>query len=55
MKKYSISELKKKKMKTELSKNRLTQEFGQMDIKKKLDHSFSLVSNSCLTTNFAFK
>ena len=34
MKKYPISEL-KKKMKTELSENRLIEEFGKMDIKKK--------------------
>ena len=34
-----------KKMKMELSKDRLAQEFGLMDIRTFLDHSFSLVSN----------
>ena len=38
-----------------LSKYRLTQDFGPMDIIIFLDPSFSLVSNFMLTTNFAFK
>ena len=54
MKKYPISERKKKIMKTELSKNRLTQEFGKKDIKKNLDHSFSLVSNFMFNNKFCF-
>ena len=39
----------------ELSKYKLTQEFGLMDIITFLNPSFSLVSNFMLTANFAFK
>ena len=55
-KKIQISKLFiKKKMKMELSKYRLTQDFGLMDIIIFLDPSFSLVSNFMLKANFAFK
>ena len=47
--------LKKKNLKPELSKDKLTQELGLMDIRIFLDPSFSLVSNFMLTANFAFK